>query len=127
MHIDNAPAHKSKMTQNFYWYDLLNRPPYPPYFPDLSSSDFYLLRKVKDVLIRREISDEIDLLEAPTEILNGISSAELHRGLRSWIHRVGKQKNIHKTTVRWLRQSFCLLADVVLPHGIFIHSIVFIF
>jgi hypothetical protein len=39
-------------------------------------------------LIGREIPDEVDLLKAVTEILNGISDAELQYGFRSWGERV---------------------------------------
>jgi hypothetical protein len=42
------------------------------------------------VLIGREIPDEIDFLETATEILNGISDAELQRVFRSWIEYVKK-------------------------------------
>jgi hypothetical protein len=44
---------------------------------------FDLLGKVKNVLIGREISDEIDLLEVVTEILSGISHDELQAVVRS--------------------------------------------
>jgi hypothetical protein len=37
-----------------------------------------------------EISDEIVLLETVTEIVNGISDAELQRVFRSWIKPVEK-------------------------------------
>jgi hypothetical protein len=40
------------------------------------------------VLIGWEIPDEIDLLEAITEILNGISDAELQHVFWSWIKPV---------------------------------------
>jgi hypothetical protein len=41
-------------------------------------------------MIGREIPDEIDLLQATAEILNGISYAELQRVFRSWVERVGR-------------------------------------
>jgi hypothetical protein len=77
VHIDNALAHNSNMTQNLFRHSPLERLPYPPHSPDISPPDFYLFGKVKSVLIGREIPDEADLLEAVTEILNGISDAEL--------------------------------------------------
>jgi hypothetical protein len=43
---------------------------------------------VKNALIGREISDEIDLLEVVTEILSGISHDELQAVFRSWVERV---------------------------------------
>jgi transposase len=65
------------MTQNFFGNNPLNRLPLLPYSPDISPSDFYLFWKVKSALTRRETFNEIDLLEAITEIFNGISDAEL--------------------------------------------------
>jgi hypothetical protein len=53
-------------------------------FPDVSSLDFYLFGKVKSALIGGD-PDEIDILESVTEILNGISDAELQIFFRSWI------------------------------------------
>jgi hypothetical protein len=41
--------------------------------------------KVKRVLIGREIPHETNFLSAATEILNGISEAELQRVFRRWI------------------------------------------
>jgi hypothetical protein len=62
--------------------------PHPLYSPDISPTDLYLFEKVKSALIGRENPDEADLLEAVTEILNGISDAELQRILRSWTESV---------------------------------------
>jgi hypothetical protein len=83
VHIDNALAHNSRMTQNLFGYNPLKRLPHPLYSPDISLLDFYLFGKVRSALIGREIPDEIDLLEAVTDILNGISDAELQRVFRS--------------------------------------------
>jgi hypothetical protein len=43
---------------------------------------------MKNVLIGPEISEEIDLLEVVTEILNGISHDELRAAFRNWVERV---------------------------------------
>jgi hypothetical protein len=90
VHIDNVPIHNSRMTQDFFGHNPLKRFPHLPYSPDISPSDFYLFGKVKSALIAREILNEIDLLEAVTEILNDIVGAELQRVFRSWIERVEK-------------------------------------
>jgi hypothetical protein len=76
------------MTQNFVRYNPLTMFPHPSYSPDISSSDFCLFGKVKSVLIGREIPDEISLLEALNEILNGISDLELQSVFRGPIERV---------------------------------------
>jgi hypothetical protein len=76
------------MTQNFFKRNSLKRFPHLPYSPDISPSNFYLFGKGKRALIGWEIPDEIDLVEIVTEILNGISYAELQRGFRTWIEHV---------------------------------------
>jgi hypothetical protein len=76
------------MNQNFSGYNPPKRLPLPACYPDVSPSDVYLFRKVKSALIRREIPDEIDLLEATTEIFNGISDAEFQCVYRNWIECV---------------------------------------
>jgi hypothetical protein len=88
--IDNAPVHNSSTTQNFFGHKPLRRLSYPPYFPEISPSDFYLCGKVKSALTGREIPDEFDLPEAVTEILNGISDAELQCIFRIWIESITK-------------------------------------
>jgi hypothetical protein len=77
LHIENAPAHNSRMTQNLFGHDPLKRLPYPFYSHDISPSNFFLFRKVTKGLVGWEIPDEIDFLKAVTEILNGISDVEL--------------------------------------------------
>jgi hypothetical protein len=76
------------MTQDFFGHNPLKRLPHPPHSRDISASDCSLFGKGKSALIRREIPDEIDLLEAAPEILNSISGSELQRVFRSWIERV---------------------------------------
>jgi hypothetical protein len=78
------------VTQNFFGHNPLKRLVHPSCSCDISPSDFSLFGKVKSALIEQEIPDEIDLLEAVTEILNGISDAELRRAFRNWIERVDK-------------------------------------
>jgi hypothetical protein len=88
VHIDNAPTHNSKTTQNFFGQNPLKKLSHPSYSRDISPSDFYLFGKVKNALIGLEIPDEIDFLESVTEILNGISDPVLQHGFRSWIDLV---------------------------------------
>jgi hypothetical protein len=83
MHIHNAPTHNSRMIQDLSGNHLLRRLPHPSYSPDISPSNFCLFGKGKRALIGQAIPDETDLLEAATEIWNGISYAELHCIFRS--------------------------------------------
>jgi hypothetical protein len=62
------------MTQNFCQHNPFKRLVHPNYSPDISPSDFYLFGQVKGALIRQEIPDEIELLDAVTEILNVIDA-----------------------------------------------------
>jgi hypothetical protein len=45
VHGDNAPPHNSRMTRNVFEHNPLKRLPHPPYSPDISPSDFYVLGK----------------------------------------------------------------------------------
>jgi hypothetical protein len=76
-HIDNAPAHNSRTAQIFFGHNQLRMPSHPLYSPNISPSDFYPFGTVKSTLIGQKIPDEIDFLEAVTEILNDNSDAEL--------------------------------------------------
>jgi hypothetical protein len=78
VNIDNALADISRMTQNVFGRPV-KRLPHPFHSLDISSFDVYLCGKVRIALIGREAPDEIDLLEATTEIWNGISDIELQR------------------------------------------------
>jgi hypothetical protein len=61
--IDKAPAHNSRVTQNFFGHNPLKRLPNSLYPRDFSPSAFYLFGEVKNALIWQEIPDRIDLLE----------------------------------------------------------------
>jgi hypothetical protein len=87
-HADNAPPNISRMTQNIFGHNSLKRLRHPPYSPNICPSDFSLFGKVKSALVGQEAPDEIHLLEAVTEILNGISDAEWQCVFRSWIEGV---------------------------------------
>jgi hypothetical protein len=85
VHIDDASADNARVTNDFFGHNPVKRLPQPPYSPDISPLDFYLFGKVKNALIGHEISDEIALLDAVTEILGGISGNELQAVFRNWI------------------------------------------
>jgi hypothetical protein len=76
------------MTRNFYGHAPLKRLLHPPYSPDISLLDLYRFGKVKVALIGQQIPDEIGLLDAVTEILDGISGDELRTVFHNWIQRV---------------------------------------
>jgi hypothetical protein len=84
-HLDNAPVHHSKITQNLFEHSPLKKPPCPISLTHISRLDFYLFGKIKSVLIGQETPDEIGLLEIVTHILDGMSDEELQAVFRSWI------------------------------------------
>jgi hypothetical protein len=63
MHIDKAPAHNSRMAQNFFGHSSLKRLPHLFYSLDISPPDFSLFGRVNSALIGREILDASDLLK----------------------------------------------------------------
>jgi hypothetical protein len=73
------------MIQNFFRRHSPKRLPHSFYSHEISPSDFYPFRKGESALTERKIPDGIDFCEVVTEILNGISDAELQRVFRSWI------------------------------------------
>jgi histone-lysine N-methyltransferase SETMAR len=48
IHVDNALAHNSRMTRNFFEHGPLKRLPHRPYSPDIPPSDFSLFGKVNE-------------------------------------------------------------------------------
>jgi hypothetical protein len=88
VHVDNALARNSRMTQNLFGHYPLKRLSHPSDSPNISPSDFYLFGKIKNELIGWEILDEIDLLEAVAEILNSISDVQFQQVNRNWIQPV---------------------------------------
>jgi hypothetical protein len=77
VHLDHAPTHKSGINKNSFGHNPMKRSPQPLHSHDISPLDFYLFDKVKSVLNRWKIPDEVGLQEALNEILNGISDVEL--------------------------------------------------
>jgi hypothetical protein len=88
VHVDNVPVHRSRMTQDSFERNPLKRRPHPPYFPDVSPSDFYVFGKATSALVGQSIPDEVGLFEAVAEVLNGLSGAESQNAFRSWIERI---------------------------------------
>jgi hypothetical protein len=115
VNIDNAPVDNSRMTQKLFGHNSLKRLPYLLYSPGMSPSDFYLFGKAKRSLIRQNILDKINLLEAFTEILNDISGAEL-RCAFGFSSNISKRRLLQKG-IRHPSQfssRFCFIFDRLL-------------
>jgi hypothetical protein len=88
VHVDNAPAHNSRVTRNFFEHNPLKRLAHQPYSPDISPSDICLFGKVRGAPSGQEVPDDISLLDAVTEFLDEISTEELQHVFHIWIERV---------------------------------------
>ncbi len=47
LHMDNAPAHRSKLVQDYLRDENWNQMKHPPYSPDLSPANFFLFPRLK--------------------------------------------------------------------------------
>ena len=50
---DNAPAHKSKIVQDYLRLESIKQLPHPPYSPDLSPCDCFFFPRLKKMLSGR--------------------------------------------------------------------------
>ena len=64
LHHDNAPAHAAILTREFLHEKSLPTLPHPPYSPDLSPCDFWLLPKLKEQLKGRRFNSDEEIEEA---------------------------------------------------------------
>jgi hypothetical protein len=72
IHSDNARPHINKKTFDFLELNGMERAPHPPYSPDLTPCDSYLLDYIKQVLASREFAERKGFLEMVMAILNVI-------------------------------------------------------
>jgi hypothetical protein len=61
---------------------------YPPYSPNLASSNFYLFPTVKEKLERIQLADEDQFFECLQGVLRGLDQQELNRIFQAWVRRV---------------------------------------
>lgn len=87
---DNAPAHKSKIVQDYLLQETINQLPHPPYSPDLSPCDFFLFPRLKKMLSGRRYNSRNALGSAIYQCLNSIPKADYFSAFRSWIARLEK-------------------------------------
>jgi hypothetical protein len=65
-------TNNSNRTRRFMEKSNLRRALYPPFSPDLTSSDFFLFGYIKDKLHETEFMEKNNILTQIREILNGI-------------------------------------------------------
>jgi hypothetical protein len=61
---------------------------HPPYSPDLTPCDFYLLPTIKERLTDTQMVGETDLFYRLRELLNEIPVRELRKVFDTWIKRL---------------------------------------
>jgi transposase len=88
IHMDNAPAHRAKATQQYFKEKKLFVIPHPPYSPDLAPSDFFLFGYLKERMKGRKSSTPEELLENIKKEIEAIPRATKIRVFDDWIHRL---------------------------------------
>lgn len=83
-HHDNAPLHRSNQTsfliRNTFNWDIL---PQPPYSPDISPSDCWLFRSLKNFLRWRNLAEDGQLENAIDEFFDAkLSTNFFQRGIK---------------------------------------------
>jgi transposase len=85
IHLDNYSVHTSQASAEWLEEQGMRRMPQPPYSLDLTPSDFYLFRTVKEKLERTRVTDEDQFFESLQVILKGIDQEELNRIFQTWV------------------------------------------
>ena len=87
---DNAPAHKSKIIQDYLRVESIKQLPHPPNSPDLCPCDFFLFPRLKKMLSGRSYGSRSALGSAVCQYLNSIPRTAYFAAFRSWISRLEK-------------------------------------
>lgn len=88
IHMDNAPVHKSKLTQDFISSNGLYMPKHPPYSPDISPCDFYLFGYLKNKIIGKTFGTKDELVSWIEEQISEIPKAQLKKVFEEWLERL---------------------------------------
>jgi histone-lysine N-methyltransferase SETMAR len=90
LHVDNAPSHTSKHTQNHLKMIGFTPLPHPAYSPDLAPCDFYLFGRLKNCLLGKRFKTDAELKKSVLDHLYEVSHVELRRVFNNWIRRLNK-------------------------------------
>ena len=85
---DNAPAHKSATVQEYLKESGLDVLDHPPYSPDLSPCDFWLLPKLKEMLDRHRFESRCDIGSAVYQCLQHIPKEDFGTSSFKIVHRI---------------------------------------
>ena len=84
---DNAPSHKSAMEQEYLKEYGLNVLDHPPYSPDLSPCDFWLFRRLKEMLAGHRFESRCGIGSAVYQCLQHIPKEDYRVAFRKWVDR----------------------------------------
>lgn len=83
---DNAKPHSAKEVKDYLKQEGINLVPHPPYSPDLSPSDFWLIDYIKRNL--EDQTSEKRLFDAVTNLVFSTPKEEYKKAFERWIHRM---------------------------------------
>ncbi len=88
LHMDNAPAHRARLTHLFIERMRINIMPHPPYSPDIAPSDFWFFPALKKPLRGTRHFSLNALEDAVDEQIGRIPSEKFHHCiLDAWPRR----------------------------------------
>ena len=90
LHMDNAPPHRAKISQNALERHNITKLPHPPYSPDLAPSDFWLFGLLKGELAGRSFGTESELQEAVLDEIHKITTKKIRGVFNEWLLRLEK-------------------------------------
>ena len=88
IHLENAPAHNSSVTEEAIAATGMTRLQHPPYSPDLAPSDFALFGYLKNHLRSVECSDLDIFKQEIANFLFGLPSDWFEKVLDEWLLRL---------------------------------------
>ena len=84
---DNALAHKSATVQEYLKESVLDVLDHPPYSPDLSPCDFWLLPRLKEMLAGHRFESRCGIGSAVYQCLQHIPREDYRAAFRKWVDR----------------------------------------
>jgi hypothetical protein len=88
IHADNDILHCVKTVTQVFDHKSLRRARYPPYWPDLAPSDFWLFKYLKGVLQGRSFDEPDELLSVLPGILRKVDRETLDAVFQEWMTRL---------------------------------------
>jgi len=87
LHHDNAPAHTALSVRDFLATKQITLLDHPAYSPNLTSSDFLLFPKIKEILKGRHFDDIEDIGSNTTASLKAIPQNHFQSCFEGWTKR----------------------------------------